>query len=421
MASSGTLAARLDTIATTAPQKDKPALYVETLKSILTTSGTSSTSPELHRNITEFLNHSTQESIGLVVSRGILSEFIALVSEWAKTLDQTGVRRVWELALESAGNRAVAFEDQISSIREKISDIYEAEESWTDAARALQGIPLDSGHRAVSDEYKLGIYLRIGRLFLEDDDAVSAEAYLNRASLLALSGSRLAQLQLKASQAKVLDFQRRFLQAAQKYHELSYTAEMDDDERVEALTQAVVCAVLAAAGPQRSRMLATLYKDDRVRERPQLKQHGIYAILEKMYLDRVLRTTEVQEFASCLKSHQLAKLGDGTTTVLDRAVIEHNLLSASKLYNNIHFWELGSLLNISGDKAEEIASRMIGEGRMTGRIDQIEKLIYFVVDGVLLTWDARVAGVSHHVDGMVESIVAKYPSWATGVAARVGM
>lgn len=42
-------------------------------------------------------------------------------------------------------------------------------------------------------------------------------------------------------------------------------------------------------------------------------------------------------------------IGDGST-VLERAVIEHNLLSASKLYNNISFAELGSLLDISPEK-----------------------------------------------------------------------
>jgi len=37
---------------------------------------------------------------------------------------------------------------------------------------------------------------------------------------------------------------------------------------------------------------------------------------------------------------------DAGSTILDRAVIEHNLLSASKLYNNISFDELGTLLEI---------------------------------------------------------------------------
>src|SRR5436853_7613809 len=82
---------------------------------------------------------------------------------------------------------------------------------------------------------------------------------------------------------------------------------------------AITCALLAGAGPQRSRMLATLYKDERVQRLPH------FSILEKMYLDRVLRPNEVKGFAETLKDHQKARLADGTT-VLDRAVIEHNLL-----------------------------------------------------------------------------------------------
>ena len=35
---------------------------------------------------------------------------------------------------------------------------------------------------------------------------------------------------------------------------------MDEEELQQALTAAVTCTILAAAGPQRSRVLATLYK-----------------------------------------------------------------------------------------------------------------------------------------------------------------
>ncbi len=78
------------------------------------------------------------------------------------------------------------------------------------------------------------------------------------------------------------------------------------------------------------------------------------------------------------------------TTVLDRAVIEHNMLSASKIYNNITFGELGALLAIDSEQAEKIASKMIGEGRMTGYIDQIEGLIYFETSA-FGRWRARAA------------------------------
>ena len=42
------------------------------------------------------------------------------------------------------------------------------------------------------------------------------------------------------------------------------------------------------------------------------------------------------------------------SSILDRAVIEHNLLSASKLYNNITFEELGALLEIPPTKVDYV-------------------------------------------------------------------
>lgn len=39
-----------------------------------------------------------------------------------------------------------------------------------------------------------------------------------------------------------------------------------------------------------------------------------------------------------------------SSTLVDRAVIEHNLLAVSKLYNNIRFAELGNLFEITADK-----------------------------------------------------------------------
>lgn len=39
-------------------------------------------------------------------------------------------------------------------------------------------------HRQYNVDYKLETYLKIARLYLEDDDPVQAEAYINRASLL---------------------------------------------------------------------------------------------------------------------------------------------------------------------------------------------------------------------------------------------
>ena len=74
------------------------------------------------------------------------------------------------------------------------------------------------------------------------------------------------------------------------------------------------------------------------------------------------------------KPHQLAAGEDGLT-VLARSVSEHNLLSASKLYNNITVEQLGQLLGVGSDIAEETAAKMISEERMKGSIDQVEGMI----------------------------------------------
>lgn len=104
---------------------------------------------------------------------------------------------------------------------------------------------------------KLSIYVRIVRLLLEADDAVGADVYLKRASMVIhlVPGARsagpasstssssttaspedvkqgkLLSLQYKLCQARIYDSQRRFADAAVRYHELSYIAEIDEQER----------------------------------------------------------------------------------------------------------------------------------------------------------------------------------------------
>ncbi|KAF9326145.1 COP9 signalosome complex subunit 4 [Podila minutissima] len=358
---------RLASIGQATNQKDKIKGYQDLLGAILEHQDDHATATA---QLEQFVTAATEESVGLVVSRQALSDLTAAV-EGAAQLPAENKKRVYKHALDKVQGRVVSFEEQVSSIRNNLASIYEDEEDWAEAAQVLQGIPLDSGHRIIPNEFKVGIYIRIVRLLLEDDEAISAEAYLNRASVLMRDTKDISlQLTFKLSQAKISDFKNKFLEASSRYHEISYIQDIDYDERMQILSAAVVCAVLAGAGPQRSRMLATLYKDDRSQRLPH------YSILEKMYLDRVLRSNEVSEFASTLKQHQLALLPDNTT-VLDRAVIEHNLLSASKIYNNISFEELGALLGVKAEQAEARASKMMGEGRMSGNIDQIERLIFF--------------------------------------------
>lgn len=79
---------------------------------------------------------------------------------------------------------------------------------------------------------KLRVYVRIVRLLLEDEESVQAETYYNRAALLIHSTTdREIILQFKLCQARISDYNRKFLEAASRYHELSYVGEIDEEER----------------------------------------------------------------------------------------------------------------------------------------------------------------------------------------------
>ncbi|KAH3864035.1 hypothetical protein DPMN_027047 [Dreissena polymorpha] len=358
-------------------------------------------SPDFIQQLQAFVEALLNEIVSLVISRQLLGVFCAQLLQ----LDDTIAKQIALFTLEKVQARVISFEEQVSDIRQHLADIYEREGSWKEAANILVGIPMETGQRQYKPEYKLETYLKIARLYLEDSDPVQAEAYINRASLLQTDSQNLElQIHYKACYARVLDFRRKFIEAAVRYNELSYKSVVAEEERITALKNALICTVLASAGQQRSRMLATLFKDERCVKLP------AYNILEKMYLDRIIRSSELEEFAALLQSHQKAVTADGST-ILDRAVIEHNLLSASKLYNNIAFSELGALLEIPPAKAEKIASQMITEGRMNGYIDQIDSIVHFECREALPTWDKQIQGLCFQVNSIIEKITATEPEW----------
>ncbi|KAL0771631.1 hypothetical protein Bca101_036782 [Brassica carinata] len=335
-----------------------------------------------------------------------------LLQSFAQELGRLEAETQKEIALFTLTQiqpRVVSFEEQALVIREKLAALYESEQEWSRAAQMLSGIDLDSGMRAVDENFKLSKCIQIARLYLEDDDAVNAETYINKASFLVNSSqNEVLNLQYKVCHARILDMKRKFLDAALRYYSISQIEkrqigdeEIDENALEQALSAAVTCTILAGAGPQRSRVLATLYKDERCSK---LK---IYPILQKVYLERILRKPEIDAFAEELRPHQKATLPD-KSTVLDRAMIEHNLLSASKLYTNIRFDELGTLLGIDPTKAEKIASNMIGQDRMRGSIDQEEAVIHFEDDiEELQQWDHQISGLCQALNDILDEMAKK--------------
>ena len=414
MASTEIVKALQDLEDSSATQQDKPAGYKKLLDQIL---ALSSASEEFGANLKAFIDSVLSDNLGIVAARPLLGAVV----ESIKTISDPDTQiHAGTTALRSLEPRVVSFEEQDAQLRGMLADAYTLQEEYIEAAKVLQGIQLESSQRRIPDDHKVATWIRICRLYLEEDDTLSAETYLNRAKNLRhkVDNPELI-LGFQLSEARILDARRKFLEASQAYHSFSFSAVLDEEERTRALSSAIICAVLAPAGPKRSRALAKIYKDERA---PQVAEYGI---LEKMFLDRLLSPDEVTRFSQNLAPHHMAKTADGST-VLAKAVIEHNLLSVSKLYNNIGVDELATLLGLDAEKAEGYAARMLEQGRVSGSIDQIDGLILFdgveprveqggsdqrrnVTGGGLRKWDARVQGVAEELERVASMIQLQQP------------
>jgi COP9 signalosome complex subunit 4 len=360
-------------------------------------------------------------ALGVVATRSVLKSLIA-------TLRDLGNNELWIVTgqhildhISASTSATSSLLEQAAAVRELIAEAHEQNDDFLDAAKILADIPLDSSQRRVSDTDKARIWIRIVRNFLEADDSTSAETYLNKLKgvMHSIDDPELY-LHFKLSAARIQDSNRQFLAAAQSYHDISFSSVVAEDERLHTLGMAIKCAILAPAGPTRSRVLGRLYKDERAAG---LEEFGM---LEKMFLDRLLAPAEVDKFAKGLQPHQLATTADGST-VLAKAVVEHNLLSASRLYRNISFAALALLLGLDADKAEDTTAMMIEQRRLAGQIDQIRGIIWFeggqpsaergsgradmAVGKEIRRWDANIQCLAEEVEAVANSLRANYPAF----------
>jgi COP9 signalosome complex subunit 4 len=391
---------------------DKPAAGLE---SILDNIQSLSSPATIGDDLKAILEAILETNIGVVQTRNLIGKLIT-------TLRSTENHDLWidigqqiVSGISQNATTASSFLDQTAAVCELIATAQENNEDYLAAAKTLSEITLDSSQRRVPDEDKVKIWIRIVRNYLEVDNSASAEAYLNKLKnvMHTITDPEL-NLHFKLSSARIQDSKREFLAAAQSYHGISMSNDIAEEERLHTLAMAIKCAILAPAGPPRSRVLSRLYKDERSAG---LEEYGI---LEKIFLDRLLAPAEVERFAQGLQEHQLAITADGST-VLQKAVVEHNLLGASRLYSNIGFDALGLLLGLDGDKAEETTSRMIEQGRLAGRMDQIDRVIYFegidvsgekprvVVGKEMRRWDANIQALAEEVEQVTNSLQAEFP------------
>eukprot|EP00397_Hematodinium_sp_SG-2012_P047834 GEMP01054553.1.p1 GENE.GEMP01054553.1~~GEMP01054553.1.p1 ORF type:complete len:391 (+),score=90.13 GEMP01054553.1:301-1473(+) len=295
--------------------------------------------------------------------------------------------------LEWLRNRLVSFEDEDLQIRDHLGAAYLRAGHYGLAARTLAQGNLESSRRTPAARAEK--YIQIAELYLQENDASSADTYCTRAAMLMhqVDSATLA-LRHKVCHGQILDRKRKFLEAASRYLEVS----LEVPDNIEYLDCAVTCVILAPAGPQRSRLLALLCKDERI------ERCVHYAVLRKMFMERFIAGDEVVSLEASLMEHQKAQLVDGT--VLQRALLEHNVLAACKIYKNMFLDDLGRYLGVPVVQAERISTKMISENRLDALVDQRAAAIHFHPRDVEASdqWNIHIQKICSHINDVLDEI-----------------
>ncbi|KAI9082136.1 hypothetical protein K1719_035876 [Acacia pycnantha] len=220
----------------------------------------SSLPSQLSRSFSLRLAHLSQSAMasiesynqeGIYLTSSLTKDYFSSRLGWSEK--EEAQKEIAHYALAQIQPRVVSFEEQVLIIREKLAELYESEKEWSKAAQMLSGIDLDSGMRLIDDTFRLSKCVQIARLYLEDDDAVNAEAFINKASfLVSNSQQEVLNLQYKVRYARILDLKRKFLEAALRYYDISQIEKrkigdevIDEDALEQALSAAVTCTILA--------------------------------------------------------------------------------------------------------------------------------------------------------------------------------
>lgn len=361
------------------------------------------------------------QNVGQGEQRSLASDFICQAVSNASFLEQAVKHPEMEQTLLQALSHLPATVPNAADnkLRQAFFDakVNTEDPDYSGAARILAGMRMEDDASSVyftSKVEKAEIYVKIAECFLAEDEIAESDAAVNKAgsAVESLSGAEkegqsALLLRYKSTTARVLDANRKFLQAASRYHELSQSSSdlLDAEELLQFLGRATTCAILAPSGGQRQRILGHLYRDERLPELYRLPEFCTHTkIVRKMYRHQILQVSELKELEDSLEPHQKAIMGDGLS-ILERGVVEHNMIAVSKTYRSIYITTLAKILNVNECRAEKLAASMILEGFLHGSMDQVNGLLEFdAEEPPEVAWDRSLMSFCSELNRVTDTI-----------------
>jgi COP9 signalosome complex subunit 4 len=380
----------------------------EQTKQVLALAEQSQRSSAFQKVVSEFFTNSLSNSKSCI-SELLRSELpvpavralLSITVDMMPKLNNNWMLEIGNHCLEALSGRSSSFEEEEVKIRDQLYDVYCAKKEYLSAARVLSAVNFEGISRSLTSESKCDKYIKIAECYLEIGENAFAEQYNLRAGALIEQCNEITlKLRYKVCHARILDCKKDFLQAARNYYFLSQEGKFGvlESDLLQLLQCSITCAILAKAGPQRSRLLATLYADERACHLEN------YDMLTKLFMQRIIRKPDMEKFSEKLQDHHKALLSSGRT-VLETAMIEHNILAISKLYCNLTFHELGGILDVSSAQAENYLADMVQEGRIVAVLDQRAGIAEFEGENEgLQEWENQIHLLCKSAEDLVRDI-----------------
>jgi len=301
------------------------------------------------------------------VTRDILS----YAAECLDKMDDASLKKsIYLFMLDLVNPRAYIFKWEIITMRLSISDLYSSENEFKEAAEVLVGIPFERLKECKENEIVQDIYLKISSLYLDSDSFTEAEFYLKLVKpLLAADSEQIdrfeeEQVIFLLKMVKFLKQKGKCIELSEKFIELSENIYKISKRSLGYHGIAIQFAIMAPAGLERSQLLTTLYQDQRNKQLP--KEY--LSVMEKVLQERLIKQCELTKFESIVN----------LTSDFNIAILEHNLLVASKLYTSVKLQKLAQQLEMEPEMVETRLTKLFEEDRICGSITtSTETVVHF--------------------------------------------
>lgn len=235
--------------------------------------------------------------------------------------------------------------------------------------------------------------LTIGEFFIQAENYISANLYLNKAH-----DFRFIKTSLKRDldrfdilRSEVMIGTQKYELASQLLYDISNN-HADEKVRLNSLKRAVIFSIVSPPGPKRDAIFAKIGSDERAQELP------IFQLFLKMNNRQTLGPEMIDRFWNDFKDEKSITRED-----LQSNFRMHNLTQIAHFYSVISIEHLAKMIELPEKEALDIIETMIQTGRLRAKIDQPHKMIIYTKD--VMSQDHMIAEFSEHVDNVVNEIL----------------